>query len=1022
MSRARRPASLVPLILALAFHGAHAYAQPAPSPPADPAPPSPPAQDEEGEEDLPADEPEPAPGEPAPKEEAPGEDELSDEELLAGEENADRPPPAGKGVIWGTIKETEFKEPLVEAPVQVVGTKTQVLTDLEGRFRLELPPGTYDIRISYELHKTARFDGVVVEAGKSVRLDVDLVADKDAIDVFEVVEEADKSSLEGLILARQKSTVVGDSIGRSEISKTTDRNAAQAAQRVVGATVVGGRFVYVRGLGERYTNALLNGVPLPSPEPDRAAVPLDMFPTGVLNSLTIAKTFTPDSPGDFAGGSVRIETREIPREPLFQVSARGGYNTNSTFRERLTYRGGDLDFLGIDDGTRALPDGFPTGFADNLPPDQRTQAGRDLNSYMSATRGGTPPEFGVGVVAGNGWDFGNDRKLGGLLAVNYGQTFTVRRDEILRIYTPPQPGEKDFHVARDYRAETGNVATSWGAYGSLTYRFDAQHQLTLTGLRTTLNDNRTQYITGFHDLREANIHATRLGFTTRALNMLMLNGEHRFPELDSAELDWNVTYSVATRDEPDRRDAVWSDSTATPEKTYVFVDAYESGRHFFSDQSETQAGGGLDWTQPLDEKDNKLKGGGLVSLRDREFNSRALTLGTRSGATPINQPVLSCPSADLDACNDSLFVPSNIGSTDENALELREFRGNGDNYDATLNIYSAYIMADLGVAKDVRVVVGERIEHTLQQIDAYDTSLELDPDLGARISQTDWLPSLAVAWSMNPKSKLRGSATRTLARPQLRELAPFTFQDYFGGRVEGGNPDLQITNITNLDARLEYFPTLREVLALSVFFKDFKNPIERVIIASGDEGAVSYRNADSAQLLGIELEARKDLAFASPALADFSFTTNLTVAHSRITVPDEDILGLTNLTRPLVNQAPWVFNFSLTYTREQSGTTATALYNVVGPRIAYAGSMGLDDVYEHPRNLIDLTVQQKLGKHFALKGEAKNILNAPVMYTQGCNKESGGSTWHFSCDRGKESATSYYTEGATFAITASYEM
>ena len=275
-----------------------------------------------------------------------------------------------------------------------------------------------------------------MEAGKATRLDVDLVADKDAVDVFEVVEEADKSSLEGLVLARQKSTVVGDSIGRSEISKTTDRNAAQAAQRVVGANVVGGRFVYVRGLGERYTNALLNGVPLPSPEPDRAAVPLDLFPTGVLNSLTIVKTFTPDSPADFAGGSVRIETREIPKEPLFQITARGGYNTNSTFRDRLTYRGGDLDWLGIDDGTRALPDNFPKQFADTLPPDQRTQAGHDLNSYMSAQHSGTPPEFSVGVVAGNGWDFGNDRKLGGLLAVNYGQSYTVRRDEIVRIFTP----------------------------------------------------------------------------------------------------------------------------------------------------------------------------------------------------------------------------------------------------------------------------------------------------------------------------------------------------------------------------------------------------------------------------------------------------------------------------------------------------------------------------------------------------------------------------------------------------------
>ncbi|HVR19302.1 MAG TPA: carboxypeptidase regulatory-like domain-containing protein, partial [Polyangiaceae bacterium] len=217
------------MILALAAHGSPLRAQTPPPPaPAPPAPPAPAEGEEGGDEEMP-EEPEKKPGAPAPGKAAPADDaEISDEELLEGEGDPNRPPPAGKGVIFGTVKETEFKEPLIEAPVQVVGTKTQAITDLEGRFRLELPPGTYNIRVSYELHKSARFDGVVVEAGKATRLDVDLIADKDAVDVFEVVEEADKSSLEGLVLARQKATVVGDSIGRSEISKTTDRNAAQA--------------------------------------------------------------------------------------------------------------------------------------------------------------------------------------------------------------------------------------------------------------------------------------------------------------------------------------------------------------------------------------------------------------------------------------------------------------------------------------------------------------------------------------------------------------------------------------------------------------------------------------------------------------------------------------------------------------------------------------------------------------------------------------------------------------------------
>ncbi|HEY3499604.1 MAG TPA: carboxypeptidase regulatory-like domain-containing protein, partial [Polyangiaceae bacterium] len=682
----------------------------------------------------------------------------------------------------------EFKETLVEASVTVVGTKTSALTDVEGRFRLELPPGTYSLRVSYELHKPARIDDVTVQAGQVLRVDMPLNPDKDAVDVFEVVEEADKTSLEGLILARQKANVVGDSVGRAEISKTPDRNAAQAAQRVVGATVVGGRFVYVRGLGERYTNALIDGAPLPSPEPDRAAVPLDLFPTGVLNSITIAKTFTPDYPGDFAGGSVRIETREIPKEPLFQLSARAGYNTNSTGRTRLDYRGGGTDWLGIDDGTRALPEGFPSEFiGDTYPPEQRTQAGRALNSYMSTQDKGTPPDHSFGVVAGNGWDLGNDRKLGAIGGVSWGRGYTVRRGEIIRVLTPAQPGEDEYHVARDYVSTVGNMNVNWGAFGSLTYRFNPRHQLSLTGLRSTLADDRTQVITGTHDVREANIYATRLQFVTRALNMGLLRGEHRFPELDHAELDWNLALSSAVREEPDRRDTVWQDGRSTPEQRYAFANANDSGRHFYADQTERQYGGGLDWTQPIGARDSKLKGGGLFSLRNRDFWSRALTIGTRRGAQPNTHSVLSCPSGDIDACNDTLFVPENIGHEEQHALELAETRTDGDQYKAKLNVFAGYLMTDLGLSGDLRILLGERVEYTYQTIEATNQNGVFDPDLSARIAQTDLLPAATATYSITTKSKLRAAATRTLARPQLRELSPFTYQDYFGGRVEGGN-------------------------------------------------------------------------------------------------------------------------------------------------------------------------------------------------------------------------------------------
>lgn len=937
-------------------------------------------------------------------------DELEGED--AGEEDPGRPPPKGKAVIWGVVRETELHEALIEAPVQVLGKKLDVVTDLEGRYRLVVPPGTYDLRISYELHKSQRVNDLTVTAGQVVRLDAELVPDKSAVDVVEVTEEADKTSLEGLVLARRRAAVVGDSIGRQEIAKSTDRNAAQAAQRVVGATVVGGRFVYVRGLGERYTNALVNGVPLPSPEPDRAAVPLDLFPTGVLDSLTIAKTFTPDKPADFAGGSVRIETREIPAKPLFQLSVRGAYNTQSTFRTRLSHRGGSLDWLGVDSGARALPDGFPATFIGPDSP-QATAAGLKLNSYMSAERSGTPPDHGLGVVAGNGWDLGNDRKLGVIGALSYGRSYSVRRGEIIRIFGRGPRGELD--PVRNYVADTGNENVGWGGYGSVSYQLSPRHQVSLIGMRSTLADNRTQYLYGRHDVRELDIHATRLAFVTRALNLGILSGEHRFPSAGGSELDWNLLVSNATRDEPDRRDTVWGRGSAGP--SYRFTDAPESGRHFFAEQSELQYGGGADYTQPLGPRDTKLKLGALASLRDRGFSSRSLRF--RPTRTQSDDDPRVCPAPpDFDACNDALFVPGNVGTL----IELEEKTKSGDSYDALLNVYSAYLMADVGVTDELRVILGERVEHTYQVIDprpALGGGIEYER---ADIRQTDLLPVVAAVYGLTEKTNVRGSVTRTLARPQLRELAPFTFQDYFGGQIVGGNRDLEMTSITNLDVRVEYFPTLREVLAVSFFYKHFEKPIEPVVRSSGDEGSITFENAPSARLAGIELEARRTLDFLPPSLRGFGLTTNLTLAYSRVRIDPEGSLALTNLSRALVNQAPWVFNVALDYLHEKSDTSARLAYNVVGPRIVRVGSDRLDDIYEHPRHQLDATVQKKLGERLSLKLEGKNLLGSEVLHTQGCGtKGLFSNSWHLSCGRGKSAAVSWYTEGVTVALTGGYE-
>ncbi len=919
--------------------------------------------------------------------------------------------PKGKGAIWGVVRDAATKEPIADTVVEALGTDQVVITDAQGQYRLELAPGKYTLRYESDSHVPLRAKKVQVWAGGVRRINAALELDQQGSEEYVVELEPEiGDSVEDLTLRRQKASAVGDAVGRSEISKNADNNAAQAAQRVVGATIIGGRFVYVRGLGERYTNALLNGAPLPSPEPDRAAVPLDLFPTSVLESLTIVKTFTPDVPGDFAGGSVRVETRRVPRKFLFNASLSLGLNTQSTFRERLSYRGGGLDFLGFDDGTRAAPSGVPDyklARAVEKPNgefvlDPELQKwGREFNTFMSGVRRFTPPNHRASVVVGDGFKLGGESRIGYVASVNYSRNFQIR-EGITRNFEANPSMPNGISVLQDLGFERGIDSVRWGAFGSVMFEVNPKHRLNLIGFRSQLSDNEVFALNGFYDSQQTAVQSTRLRFTERALNVLQLHGHHDLDELNKAKVKWNLSYSVAQRSEPNTRDVVYRLNPGT--SSYTYVDGSESGRHFFSDQDEKAFGGGLDFTQPLtsDPEVFSLKAGGLASVKNRTFRARRFSL--RRQAAPADPSVFDCAGTTYDqSCPDKLFVPGNIGPN----LTLEENTQDTDAYDAGLSVFAGYLMARSKPVSDVELTGGARVEVTdqsLDPVDQFDSGVQLT---GASLESTDWLPAGSVTYSATKKAKLRAAYSRTLARPQLRELAPFAYSDFFGGRLTSGNPDLTITRIHNLDARFEFFPTLAEVLAFSVFYKGFQDPIEPVIKPSGDSGLITFQNADSANLIGVELEARVSLGRITPAASDFGIVSNITLARSRIEVRQTDVAFLTNLSRPMVNQAPVVANAGLDFNRDEIGLRSRLTYNVSGKRIVSVGAEGLDDSYQHPFHRVDFNVSKRWGEHFTLKFKARNLLDPDQLVTIGSAPN-------------EPNATLRYKEGRSFSIGASY--
>jgi TonB dependent receptor/Carboxypeptidase regulatory-like domain/TonB-dependent Receptor Plug Domain len=937
---------------------------------------------------------------------------------LAGEDMS-KPPAAGKGAVWGVVTDTKFAESIIDATVQVVGRKEKTLTDVDGRYRLELPPGTYAIRVSYELHQPTRVDQVVVTLGKLNRVDLTLVPDENAVEEVVIEEDADRTSLEGQTLQRRRSASVGDGVGRAEISRTPDRNAAEAAQRVVGATIVGSRFVFVRGLGERYTNSLLNGTPLPSPEPDRQSVPLDLFPALVLDSITITKQFTPDMPADFAGGSVRINTREFPRQTLFQLSLSGGYDSQSTFRNRVSSRGGSTDFLGFDDGKRALP-ALPNKRVDpqNSTDEERTDLGLRLNSFRSTTRARTPPNHGLSVVAGDAFKLGKAKKLGLIGALTYSRSYQRRRLSFQRFKTIDVQGTTVPFVSDFGEGLEGIDTVRWGAFGSAALELSKNDKLALTALRSQSGTKLDSEFEAFRRNAGGTFRGIHLEYVTRQLNFGQLRGEHRLPVLADAEVEWHLDLASAARDQPDTRDTLYRRSDPPDALAYSWSPGSDSGQHFFSDQQELTKSVGLDWTQPFVTRPKlsaKLKVGTLLTAREREFSARRFVfvpdgrgLGELTGAA-------TCTGVWQSSCPDRLFGQDLIGP---DLLLPRESTLVFDEYDASLGIYAGYAMVDVELSP-VRVIGGMRIEGTNQTLTAWDPHDRENTSERAILQSTDYLPAVSVVYAVMTKSNARLGVGRTLARPQLREIAPFSSSSYTAELPTQGNPDLKLTKITNVDLRFEHFPTLREVLAVSVFFKDFTDPIEEVIVPSSQEGLITYRNADGATLWGVELEARKTLGFLASALDDITAIGNLTLVTSRVDLGANAGVA-TNASRPLSYQSPYVVNLSLDYSNQALDFDVRLLYNVSGARIARVGSEGLPDTYELPRHTLDLTVAKKLKKKLELKASAQNLLGADMEFgyrgLAGYRLDDEGRP----NPAGRNPYTSRYKLGRTVSLTASY--
>jgi hypothetical protein len=873
-----------------------------------------------------------------------------------------------QGRIVGRVLDATTGDPIAGAQVSIDGTPFATRTDVTGRYTLSnVPGGSYTLTVRTIGYAAKAISGVMVN-GEPAVLDIRMTPSAIEVSAVAVTAEAERGSVSSALEEQRRSNQITNVVTAEQIRKSPDSDAGQAVQRVSGVTVQDGKFVFVRGLGERYTTTSLNGVRIPSPEPERKVVPLDLFPSGLLEGITTGKTFTVDQPGDFSGAQVNLRTREFLAHRMLRLSTTAGFNSAATGLLLPHAPTAGPEWLGFAGADRALPAAARS--AGNLTGLTQSQ----LNDVAASFRNVWASRADEGSPNGS-WSLslgGEDPILGALLnytgslTYSYGQE--VRRDERRALAVPGVSGGLDRENV--FTGMTGRTSVLWGGMLNLSTRLGGTNRLALSNTVTQSGDNEAMHIAGFHNDLSQSLDITRLTFTERRVRSHQLRGDHLIANRHA--LDWSGALSAVRRLEPDRSDLVYQttiDSVTGASHPYAWFGGSRSATKTFSDVSETGHEGAINYRHVIGSSDHAsaLKIGLYYRATDRNADTRAFDILNLALTDQEREQSASVIFDGTYAEQGRFFLAANA------AL---------GRYSAADRLIAGYAQGEAALSGRVRLIGGVRVERSRIRVSS--TTFDRG-DLTTHLQNTDLLPSLGATIRLRETQNLRLSASQTLARPEYRELSPTPALDVLGGQSLRGNPDLRRSLIQNLDARWEWYPTPGQVVSIALFAKRFQAPIERILVqrAGGGEPEVSFANATTAHNYGLELEVRRTLGDVVSVLTPFTLFANATLMRSSIRPGNDSISSLTSDNRPMVGQAKYVLNSGLSYTSSGGSVSATVLYNVVGPRIYEAALAPLPDVYELRRHIVDASVQLPFLAGMVVKLDGKNLLDAPIRLTQG---------------------------------------
>jgi len=899
-----------------------------------------------------------------------------------------------QSVITGNITAEEFGsiQPLPFVNVVIEGTTNGTNTDFDGNFKLDVPEGTYNVSISFVGYKKETVT-VITKNSSPVVINKQLITGEDVLMAVQVVAEINKESKASEITEVKNATGVENVISYESMTEKNVSTASDATKKMVGLSVVGSKYVFVRGMGDRYNYAYLNGIPLPSPDPDNKVIPLDIFPSSVIQSISVKKAFTPELYGDFAGGAIDIRTKQYPSKPTFNVKIGTSMNTQSTFKDFKTYNGGKNDFWGFEDGSRSMP-------FDALQSEYYIATSSNTEATSSNTDGNTngfehnfntsttsaPINTSFGIFAGNKFILGEEKKnsdkiLGVTFAANYSNKHNYQNGNYRIINAQDE-------TQVDYSFEKWNYNTKGSALGNVFLQLNKNHKIQLNSLFVNISSDEVRETSGFNWDYVDNVFSRRLTYKQSNLQTNQLSGNHTLFS-NKLEMNWGLGFNTTKSIEPDRRQLIYWYADGANHDEYIMNDMDVNDNHrFFSELNENEISvkGQIKYNIVTEEKEGiehpkaTIIAGYDTKTKSRTFDYRQFNYNVKNMDNIYTSVNAGSPESYI-----------NNESMDQGGFYIKEMGDPASKYDVYQNITAYYGAFDWKPNNKFQLLTGARYEDGYQylitknqQIPTITEKYEVD---AGNISDK-LLPSIVIKYSANDTNIVRFTMSKTVSRPGFKEVAPFEYVEMFAGTKSKGNPYLKNAFIYNVDARIERYPRFGERVAIGGFYKLISNPIEKTMLATASGQLQSFANVQKGVVTGLEFEITKQLTFIgrdSSGINDFfsnvSFNANAAYIYSQVAI-DARVEGAsiisTNLNRPLQGASPYLVNIDLThkkrFTDNFKGTVALS-YNIFGKRLYAAGAQGIGDSYENSAGNLNLVFRGEFNNRVVAGITLGNLTN-----------------------------------------------